>query len=168
MDNFYTSSELAQSVPIHHYEKWIDQNYKNEMSIFIQKNIDKGNANLEQFSIFIKKLQQFTVVLSKEATSLIMDIAIQQHSTTSFSLAKYTLRNCLIYTLTKHLPSIQKSLEEEVSEWEINHIWTVSLPELAATLQMLYDNEKYLPCILYLKNVKELYSEIFELTEQGI
>ena len=159
MESYFTSEELAQSVPIHHYEKWIDVEFKHKMASFFEVRLKADEEQGE--NTFCSIVSNFAISLTKEANSLVIDLAIQQHSTTSFSLAQYTLRNCLIYTLTRDLPYINRSLDNSISEWERKQIWTVNLPNLAASLQMLYEHEKRLPCILHVKDIQEKFNDYF-------
>lgn len=160
MDNYYLSNEFAQSVTIHHFEKWINVDFRHKLEQFIEihLNIENEDETIE----FMNLLGVFTIELLKEATSYILDLSIQQHSTTSFSLSQYTLRNCLIYSINKEIPYILRTLDENVSDWEIKQIYTVNLPSFAATLQMIFEREKRLPCILHTVDIEGKFKTTFK------
>lgn len=156
MDDIF-KGDFAQSVTIHHYEKWINIEFVHYMAKIIEKQFHNDDIN----NGFLEALQQFTLNLLKEVNSHIHDLSIQQHATTSFSLAETTLRNCLVYTLSRDVQLILRIFESELSEWERQQIYTVNVTNLAATLHMLYEHENQLPCILQTKNIREIFDETF-------
>jgi len=151
------SGQFAQSVTIHHYEKWVDVDFVHQMGSFIEMKMSADESNE-----FVKVLEQFRVDLVKQAVSHILDLSIQQHSTTSFSLSEYTLRNCLMYTLSRDLQLIVRIGESELSDWEKKQIYTVNVPNLAAALNMLFEHENKLPCIMHTHNIRNKFNESFK------
>lgn len=154
MQEFY-EGDFAQSVTIHHYEKWIDIKMVHEMAMYFENHLHEPSDD------FTHRLKKFTLGLLKDVSSHILDLTIQQHSTTSFSLSENTLRNCLIYSLSRDMQIILRLMEDNLTEWESNQIYTVNVPNLAATLHMIYENENRLPCIMQTKDIREMFSEYF-------
>ncbi|RKJ74815.1 hypothetical protein D7X33_19205 [Butyricicoccus sp. 1XD8-22] len=150
------SGQYAQSVTIHHYEKWMDVNFIHQIASTFERML---NDNLDEESKGV--LKKISLELIKQANSHIVDLTIQQHATTNFSLAENTLRNCLMYTLSSNVQQLNRVFEDELSDWEQRQIFTVTLPNLAAALQMLYERENKLPCILHTKNLREKFTKAF-------
>lgn len=161
MDELYNKGEFAQSVTIHHFEKWIDNSFIHEMSRLIEKEINAASIQHERIPSFLDRLELFTIEILKEASSHIFDISLQQHSTTNFSLSQNTLRNCLIYTLSREIPIILRIWEGNISNWEKRQFYVVNVPNLVAALQVLHEHESKIPCILHTTNMKEKFKETF-------
>ncbi|MGE7692016.1 hypothetical protein ACQKMI_22800 [Lysinibacillus sp. NPDC097214] len=160
MEHLNNIKGLPQSIPLHHYEQFIDETIVKYVRDYVLKNINEPIArqllrnNCQQYQLF--------------ASELILEIARQQHQTAHFSISAITHKNALIALLAEQVVCVGTLMQNATSSEEFI-LLTEHYPRLVAVLQMMYLKEAELPCFVETKNVlKELENELFPLLQQTL
>jgi len=157
IEHFEGINGLPQSIPLHHYEQFVDEEVVSLVREQILKKINESTFR----KLFRDNCQQYQLF----ASELILEISRQQHQTAHFSISSITHKNALITLLAEQTVSVGTLLQNATPSEEYI-LLTELYPRLVAVLQMIHVKEAELPCFVETKNVlMELENGLFPLLQ---